>query len=147
MLTGLHGLRFTAALSVLLFHCLHYGIALRVIPGDIVRDTPYFLGTHGVALFFALSGFLMAMVSERTGALRFIAHRALRIYPPFLAAVAITLVAQKALTGSTAIFNLSALTLVPVGVHTGLMTPLRVEWTLVYEISFYVVVEIGRAHV
>ncbi|MBZ9656087.1 acyltransferase family protein [Phyllobacterium lublinensis] len=41
------------------------------------------LGFHGVIIFFAISGFLMADFVQRTDPWSFILHRIVRIYPPY----------------------------------------------------------------
>lgn len=129
MLTGLQALRFLAALAILIFHTLHYA------PTPL---TLYALN-HGVTVFFALSGFLMAMVLENTTLSRFIIHRLLRIYPAFLVAVALVVSAQTLILGDSPPFDVRILTLAPIGES---VTPLRVEWSLVYEVVFYGIVAV-----
>ncbi len=47
------------------------------------------MGVWGVAIFFALSGFLMARLVTRDPPLVFLAHRVSRIFPTYLAVVAL----------------------------------------------------------
>lgn len=131
MLSGLQLLRFAAAFSVLIFHALIYGGQFGVIPGGDAANTIFVLGA-AVYVFFAVSGFLMAKILDRNEPVwRFIKHRLLRIYPPFFVAVAIA-----AMLGAVP-FSPSILTLLPFGTVT---PPLRVEWTLIYEVFFYAVI-------
>lgn len=100
---------------------------------DVFNDH---LGTFGVVLFFAISGFLMAQLARASDAETFLVHRIARIYPVFLIAVAIWL-PLRPLVGDRALVNWLTLTLAPVGYRD---YPLGIEWTLVYETSFYVVI-------
>ena len=47
-------------------------------------------GLIGVAVFFAISGLLMADLIQRTDPWRFLAHRVVRIYPIYLLAVSVS---------------------------------------------------------
>lgn len=69
-------------------------LALLVIPQHI--GSPYLTGTAAVYTFFALSGFVIMEAADRfyTGRpLSFVINRALRIVPPFLVALAISILA------------------------------------------------------
>src|SRR5262245_26671278 len=88
MFAGIQALRAYAAVSVLLLHAIHYGLDLKVIPTFPFQSSPHFLA-FGVTLFFSISGFLMAKLSEEQGPLKFMSHRSLRIYPPFWMAIAL----------------------------------------------------------
>ncbi len=74
-----------------------YILAHLVMVAHLAYTIGMWSGVYAVFSFFVLSGFLMAMVLDRTypfdlgGTLRFAANRALRIYPPYLLALAIGL--------------------------------------------------------
>ena len=52
-------------------------------------------GLFGVMLFFAISGYLMAQLAPGATSLRFMAHRLIRIYPPYWLAVLVVVVASR----------------------------------------------------
>lgn len=100
-------MRGLAALWVLLFHL--YGVWVRGLPGG--RDahpTPFWLnwinyGHFAVTIFIVLSGFclMLPVVNDREGQLRggfkgFMQRRALRIIPPYYAAIALVLITTYA---------------------------------------------------
>ena len=93
----------------------------------------------GVPLFFAISGFVLTHAIQRESVSRFLVARFLRIYPAFFLAVALTLLVSMVPSGAIPWPPRSwlALTLLPLGPTP---SPLGgIEWTLVYEVSFYLV--------
>ncbi|KQU91354.1 hypothetical protein ASD12_26795 [Mesorhizobium sp. Root102] len=136
-MAGLQALRFLAAFGVFAHHAVAYAQMHHVIPEGSLAVARY--GASGVAVFFALSGYLMAMLSAKATPGEFILRRALRIYPGFWLAVAITIPMRLILIGSLqrSYDWPGALLLYPAGKIPYL---LAVEWTLVFEIFFYVVV-------
>lgn len=87
--------------------------------------------------FFSISGFIMAFLID-IGYRNFLPRRLLRIYPSFFIAVALAATANYLLNGQIpgkAFFL--GMTLLPVG---PVDPPLRVEWTLVYEIAYYLLI-------
>ena len=80
---AVQGLRGMAALAVMLFHA------------NFSRASTWPFDEHfgylGVAVFFAISGMLMASILPRTEPWRFLSHRIVRIYPLYLLLVAIAL--------------------------------------------------------
>jgi len=73
-------LRLLAAWLVLFSHC--YPLAGRESDEPLLSALGVTFGTVGVALFFAISGYLVTQSLERSGNLRvFATRRALRIYP------------------------------------------------------------------
>lgn len=85
---SLDGLRGVAALIVVITHIEPIFPALGPLPAAK-------LGEQGVAIFFALSGFLMAYLyggkpMTRTAAIDYLVHRFARIYPVYLVAVVIS---------------------------------------------------------
>ena len=128
---NLQWLRAIAALFVLLYHASVY---LQQITGDdtFLRIFDGRFGQIGVAVFFAISGYLMAEILPTADPWRFLVHRILRIYPIFFVVLASVLFARRRPDE----VDIWAATLVPVG--TGRTYYLGVEWTLLFETFFYV---------
>lgn len=143
-LEGLQSLRGIAALGVVLFHVRGY---MWIVGNNHTSVFEAFTGVFslGAVLFFAISGFLMAHLIE-TGYRNFIIRRFARIYPSYFAAVGLSLFAQVLFLDTVTQPQLAeSLTLLPLGV---IPYPLHIEWTLIYEVFFYVVCSvftIGRA--
>ena len=87
---NLQWLRAFAALSVVLYHASVY---LDRFVGDdrFLRLFDGRFGLLGVAIFFAISGYLMAEILPRTDPWSFLTHRIVRIYPIFLIVLGILL--------------------------------------------------------
>jgi peptidoglycan/LPS O-acetylase OafA/YrhL len=127
-------LRAIAALMVMLFHASVYGVVLlkndrflQVLDGR--------LGISGVSLFFAISGYLMATALRVQQPFAFLSHRVIRIYPTLLIATALYCLVEYCLHQPLRV-DFAGLTLAPIGRTS--KYPLRVEWTLVFEVTFYV---------
>jgi peptidoglycan/LPS O-acetylase OafA/YrhL len=140
----LDALRGYAALTVVLFH-----LSPQVIGTErhlaIMRHVDF--GKYGVLLFFLVSGYVIPMSLERHGSLRrFWTGRLFRVYPAYLAAIA--LVAALATAGLMHWpGSLRAETVTGVLAHGTMMPDLlgvrgavRVFWTLSYEMTFYLIV-------
>lgn len=127
-------LRAIAALSVVLCHASYY---VRDVRGD-GRMWEIFdrAGYLGVVLFFAISGYLMAQLAEKATSLRFLAHRLIRIYPIYWLCVFAVLVVRWILRQPVWL-DPAALLLVPGAGHSYV---LGVEWTLPFELTFYLIV-------
>ena len=128
-------LRGFAAFAVLIYHAAQYHQQLRgeTFLADIFSGV---WGAYGVAVFFVLSGYLMAQLSLRDEPHRFLINRVLRIYPLMLVMVVLAL-AGYFLTGFARRPDLLALTLIPAGPRDYF---LGVEWTLLFEMTYYVVI-------
>jgi peptidoglycan/LPS O-acetylase OafA/YrhL len=124
-------LRAIAAVSVVLCHASYYLKETR--GGTWLWDTFDRAGLYGVMLFFAISGFLMAQLAPLSAAPRFMAHRLIRIFPPYWLAVLIVVVATR----GTICPSYSALLLAAQGTTSYV---LGVEWTLPFELTFYIIV-------
>ena len=125
-------LRGAAALAVLLFHAS--GAVQRFQgSGAYLAVFSGFWGAYGVAVFFALSGYLMGEIIQREDPARFLASRIARIYPPLLLVVGVFSIVMLCI-GLPRSIDVIGLTLSPAG---GRDYFLAVEWTLVYEMSYY----------
>lgn len=140
-LEHIQALRGAAALMVLAAHVkeaeLDYGREGALLPYSL------FMGVSGVDLFFLISGFVMTLVAldgarGPHASVRFLLHRAARIYPLYWAvtlALMVLYVGKLALFGEATPFNNP--------VETMLLLPddefplLPVGWTLVHEMYFY----------
>jgi peptidoglycan/LPS O-acetylase OafA/YrhL len=126
-------LRAVAAISVVLYHGSFYVQDLRG-EGRFLEVFGGFFGGYGVAVFFALSGYLMADLILRDSPGRFLLSRLARIYPPMLLLTgAFALVFM--LAGQPRGLNALSLSLAPAGPRGYF---LAVEWTLLYEMTYYV---------
>lgn len=129
-LDGIDALRGFAALAVCLFHWEHIGF------GTPVNAQIFRFGLLGVELFFVISGFVIGLVAERSWSLpHFLLARAVRLYPAYLASVALT--------------ALYVLSVGKYGIGTVLVNVTMLQsfvavpnitnpyWTLAFEITFY----------
>ncbi|WP_339291844.1 acyltransferase [Paenibacillus sp. FSL W8-0187] len=129
-------LRGIAALMVVIYHVKGYTNIVGNNPDTLVNYIPQIFGL-GAPLFFCISGFVMAMLIESNYP-NFLYRRFLRIYPPFIVAAILVIFAKAALLGDGSYNKLiHALTLLPLG--TTPTYPLNVEWTMIYEVLFYIV--------
>lgn len=132
-LTNIQVLRAFAALFVALLHAAGAQWMMR----DDKQFLAYFnghLGSFGVALFFAISGFLMAQLVRSTTPGLFLCHRIVRIYPIFFIIVGLWFVIRPHV-GAGIAFDWVSLTLAPAGNR---VYPLgNVEWSLLHETIFY----------
>ena len=80
-----------------MFGTLRFFLALLVVQGHIWPELASWTGVYSVYSFYILSGYLMALVLDRTypftvaGTRSFLLNRALRIYPPYLLVVVATI--------------------------------------------------------
>ncbi len=100
-------------------------------------------GPFGVALFFLISGFVIPFSLEKMGRLRFLAARALRIYPSYWVATAFMLGVTWLSSCYWHIpFHVDAwqlgANLLLVNAELGLPSTDLVNWTLSVEVKFYV---------
>jgi peptidoglycan/LPS O-acetylase OafA/YrhL len=134
---GLQQLRLIAAAMVAVFHSAHYVVTQTGTTDPHVTFWTHPFFSQGVYLFFGISGFVLQHALTRYPVPQFLSLRLLRIYPPFLFCVALYYVARTLLLGAAPPMSWRALTLLPFG---RVPYPLGIEWSLVYEIFFYVVV-------
>lgn len=138
-LQQLDALRGLAALGVVLYHfTLGYPRRFDWLGDPPALSLPW--GGFAVRLFFVISGFVILITLERSpGPVAFARARLARLYPPYLACLALT-VLLIVLTG----FNpraigsgdaLASLTMVPTLIGYGHVEP--AYWTLTREVCFY----------
>lgn len=136
-LDGIQILRLFAAVLVLIQHSvflpsLSYGL-------DVMPFRQLLIGTAGVYIFFAISGYVIAgLIHQRP--IQFALHRIARIYPPYIAAITVS-AALMILLGGVATEKIRwvwSYTLLPLGsaVDSWAQVPF---WTLIYEMTFYAV--------
>lgn len=129
-------LRGLAALAVLLYHAAHYSSVKTgwALPREIFGNQ---WGLYGVTIFFIISGFLMSQMIEVRSSAQFLVDRFLRIYPMFLIAALIAAILHYVGTGDFRDFKAYQFVLLPLGRGERI---LNVEWTLCYEIFYYLLV-------
>lgn len=137
-LPGLDVLRGLGALSVLAFHyTTRFGLIFEH-PTAPFFDVPW--GQRGVELFFVISGFSIERSVASAGSAReFLIARAVRLYPTFWAALAITFAVtslfdlpERSVPLSAALVNL---TMIPASLRSPLVD--AAYWTLERELRFY----------
>lgn len=141
---NIQALRGIAVLLVVLFHLLtiekKYGGAETVLPSLLN------FGMFGVDLFFVISGFVMVTVTRGKfqnikQAIRFLYHRASRIYPTYwvysLLVLAIYLFKPTLVNSSQGnkVDILASFLLFP----SEVLPLVMVGWTLIHEVYFYIV--------
>ena len=154
-LAALEGLRGYAAFLVFLVHScgfvlsrVHGVDADHASIGDASAGVAVLLflfrSHYGVDLFFVLSGLLMADIAARRwpGTRIFLARRALRIYPAYVASLAIAVLAGWVFFGQHATWRQVAANLAFLQGFFVLGVPALnpVTWSLSYEAAFYLAV-------
>lgn len=145
----IQALRFFAALLVVSGHSMiFFNIKHPGIIDPAMVDYFGWSGGWSVSLFFAISGFVITHSSIGRSPLQFIIARCLRIYPAFwlacLLCAAIKIYLFGGLSWAAEGYTLKSLSLLPVGT---VPYPLRIEWSLIYEVLFYVVFAISMIFV
>ncbi len=137
-------LRGFAALSVVMLHLAYdYNNQFQPERISVIRWTP--LASHGVTLFFLISGFVIFMSVERAKRpIDFVISRCGRLYPPYWAAVILSTVVLIVfpVIGTPGVKSLLKravvnLTMFQSWVHVNHIDP--VYWTLRVEMSFYLI--------
>lgn len=136
---NLQVLRIVAAAAIVVLHVGSISrVYFRTCPELLEFVNPHFLG-KGVTLFFCISGFVIMHSLQTASPQRFLAARLLRIYPAFWMALAVALALRCACGAMEFQFDarlLRCLSLLPIAGFDEYV--LGVEWTLVYEVFFYV---------
>ncbi len=139
---ALEGMRALAALGVV---TTHVAFQTRSVDGSVMGAIWGRLDL-AVALFFALSGFLLWRPHAAAarggppapGVRRYLRHRAVRILPAYVVVVLVVLALVPAARGASALTWLANLTLLQVYVPYALVSGLTQMWSLAVEVSFYV---------
>jgi exopolysaccharide production protein ExoZ len=132
---SLQALRGIAACCVLVYHAAHF-TAIRTGAPWLEELFISRFGFYGVLVFFVLSGFLMESAIRRYDAKTFALHRFARLYPTYWLICACFFLAKSVRAGAWVEIPWKTLTLLPLG---EMSRPLGVEWTLLYEVFFYMV--------
>lgn len=133
--SSIQHLRGIAALMVMLTHS---GVYLQQVfgYGEVRLLFGDYWSYFGVIIFFCISGFLLTSLTAVTTWQVFLLHRIARIFPTYLIALVMAICAFALRDGSLPPIDWRIVFLVPLG--AGPFRPLHVEWTLVYEVAFYV---------
>jgi peptidoglycan/LPS O-acetylase OafA/YrhL len=127
---GVNALRGVAATLVVVEHAGLYASQAAGVPlADVLKVD---FGALGVLSFFTISGFVIGL-NRHLPTPEFLARRALRIYPGFWAAYALS-AAIVLLAGKETGFSWSAFFLIP---QRGYPLIYITFWTLVFEVFFY----------
>ncbi|WP_353808032.1 acyltransferase family protein [Agromyces sp. SYSU T00194] len=149
---ALDGLRGVAALAVLVFHMFWNSASADTLaewmPAPVIDATG--LMRSGVAIFFVISGFVIAYTTANMRTLRqggrFALRRQVRLDPPYYAVIAVVLVIEFAQTLVPGLVGREftaldvLLNLVYLQDILGVPSVLAVAWTLCLEVQFYLVV-------
>ncbi len=134
---GIHALRAVAAIAVIYSHAEFVAQAY----GGIVYERRLPLAYLGVILFFAISGFVIAL-NRRRGIGEFVLHRLLRIYPSYWLAILIEVTAFAAIGGGKAVTPASLFLYPSATVNDATAIP---YWTLAFEVTFYALASLAFA--
>ena len=127
---GVTALRGLAALLVVVQHAGYFAAQATDTPqADVLRLD---FGTLGVLMFFTISGFVIGL-NRHLPTAEFLFRRALRIYPPFWAAYALSAILVLAI-GLQTTWSWHAALLLPSRETPAIYLPL---WTLIFEVFFY----------
>lgn len=127
---GVQVLRGFAALLVVVQHAGFF--AAQTAGANLTDLVKIDFGTLGVLMFFTISGFVIGL-NRHLGTAEFITRRALRIYPAYWAAYALSALLVL-IVGKQTGFSWSAFFLLPSRGYPVLFVP---AWTLVFEVFFY----------
>ena len=141
MLFNLHLLRAVAALAVVYFHST----------SEAGLNLPVNIGSHGVDVFFVISGFIIARIGAGSAG-RFLLRRVIRIVPFYWAAT-LALFAAAALaphilrsTRADYVQLLCSLFFIPRETsYAGVVPTLILGWSLNYEMYFYLMFALALA--
>ena len=126
-------LRGLAATMVMVYHTASYQ-QLMLHNSTLIGLLGAGFGYFGVGLFFAISGYLMSIGIRVQSPFVFLVHRVIRIYPVYILMCALFWTLRSQFYGVS--IDPASLLLVPFpGIKYSALT---VEWTLVFEMAFYV---------
>jgi len=133
--TNIQVLRFAAAGGILLLHLGVFAHALLGLTGPVADALAAPVYWAGVPVFFAVSGFVLTHSLQTTPVRQFLLLRAVRVFPPYWVAAVVVAVATGINVGARPFVR--GLLLLPVGPGKAAYL-IGVEWSLVYEVFFYV---------
>ncbi|MDD1005320.1 acyltransferase family protein [Pseudomonas sp. TNT2022 ID642] len=136
-LKNIQALRWLAALLVFVQHAVYFS---GQINNDSIQEfLRLSFGSIGVFVFFIISGFVIALQTDKKPSL-FAAHRLARIYPAFFIAAIVASLIFFLFSNYRPVLNSGTLSmlLIPVGSLNG--TFQIPYWTLIYEVFFYALV-------
>ena len=131
---SIQALRGVAALLVVLSHSAHYvdesynNLYLSAFFNDR-------FGLYGVTIFFIISGYLIASCVKQQNFKTFALHRIFRIYPLYFIAIFISIILNHKFLFEN--IDIKYFLLLPMEPQS--KSFLTVEWTLAYEVFFYLV--------
>jgi peptidoglycan/LPS O-acetylase OafA/YrhL len=138
---GIHALRVLAAVLVVFEHAAYVSKDYTLLGYSIAQ--PYFAyGRIGVILFFAISGFVIALQRKKPVG-EFIAHRFLRIYPSYWLAMVVAAVLFWLVGRHIQWPSLASILLYPSRVGDDTFT--IPYWTLTFEMTFYALAALAFA--
>ncbi|MGW1421204.1 acyltransferase family protein [Bradyrhizobium manausense] len=126
---GIHALRAVAAILVVGEHAAYVAN----------HYTPIRMTSFGVVLFFAISGFVIALQRAKNWT-NFVQHRLLRIYPSYWLAMIVAAIGLAAIHSPVSA-SASSLLLYPSTVSNSTLT--IPYWTLAFEIIFYALASVA----
>lgn len=141
MVNSIQFLRAIAALMVVYYHAA-YMVSVRAGYGGLFSNA----GAAGVDIFFVISGFVIFLVSNKSGIQprEFIAKRLIRVAPPYWFYTLITIAILLFIPGAYANLKFDLLSVITSFLFLlsdtgggGIGTVLGVGWTLAYEMYFY----------
>jgi exopolysaccharide production protein ExoZ len=142
-------LRFAAALLVVCYHS--WALVKQAGRGDLGNS--FELGTAGVDIFFAISGFIMTVITSRgpQSPAQFMINRVLRIGPTYWLMTVVIAVLLLAMPSAFIMSRWSLGSLIaslafipyPHATLSGVEPLLTVGWTLNYEMFFYCIIALS----
>jgi peptidoglycan/LPS O-acetylase OafA/YrhL len=137
---ALEGLRGLAALWVAYSHIFFYEFKLDPAYHPAFPFGTFLNAAHGgILVFFMLSGYVIGLSNQlpfsHSNAIRYLLRRFIRLYPIYLAAIALGILSASTDTWKTIVGNLLFLQ----GPVSALLAGNGVLWTLHYEIVYYII--------
>ncbi|MFC4860142.1 acyltransferase family protein [Pseudomonas sp. MAHUQ-62] len=133
-LENIQALRWIAAALVFIQHSVYF--SGLTIGDQMLSFRGFNLGGTGVFIFFIISGFVIALQTNKRPA-QFLLHRIFRIYPGYIAALIFSTAILFLFSDYRPTFSTPSLSmlLIPIGsLNSSFQIP---YWTLIYEMFFY----------
>lgn len=145
-IVGIHYLRGIASVLVLLSHAFFFLNAKKSIILSSEVITMWRFGDIGVDIFFIISGYvILHSIKKNEKPLKFLAKRAIRIFPTYLIYSSILFLSFVVL-GTDEVdyfFFLSSIAFLPTLIDNKIQAFLGPGWTLNFEVYFYLLISIG----